>query len=57
MIGVLIIILKINIYIFQKYLSCCSITDYAVDTPQGYNKKDCVAIQTKSGNQLINHDK
>ncbi|KAL4112322.1 hypothetical protein QTP88_016134 [Uroleucon formosanum] len=41
----------------EKYLSCCSITDYAVDTPQGYNKKDCVAIQTKSGNQLINHEK
>ncbi|XP_022171479.1 queuine tRNA-ribosyltransferase accessory subunit 2 [Myzus persicae] len=41
----------------EKYLSCCSITDYAVDTPQGYNQKDSVAIKTKSGNQLINHEK
>ncbi|XP_060834523.1 queuine tRNA-ribosyltransferase accessory subunit 2 [Rhopalosiphum padi] len=41
----------------EKYLSCCSITDCAVDNPQGYNKKDSVAIKTKSGNQLINYGK
>jgi len=56
-VGVLNIISMINIYIFQKYLSCCSINDHAVDTPQGFNKKDSVAIKTKSGNQLINHEK
>jgi len=41
----------------EKYLSCCSITDCAVDNPQGFNKKDNVAIKTKSGNQLINYEK
>lgn len=40
--------------IFQNYFSCCSVQDYASYTLQGYNKKDCVAIKSKSGNQLIN---
>lgn len=43
--------------IFQDYFSCCSIQDCASDTPQGYNKKDCVAIKSKCGNQLINYEK
>lgn len=41
----------------EKYLSCCSITDCAEDNLQGYNKKDSVAVKTKSGNQLINYEK
>lgn len=42
---------------FQNYLSCCSITDCAVETLQGYNVKDSVAIKSKYGNQLINYEK
>lgn len=46
-----------NFCIFQKYFSCCSITDCTVESPQGYNKKDKVAIKTKAGNQLISHER
>jgi len=40
----------------ENYFSCCSITDYADVTPQGYSQKDRVSIKTKGGNQLVDYN-
>jgi len=40
----------------ENYFSCCSVSDRAVNALQGYNRKDCVAVHTKYGNQWIDHN-